>query len=37
VRVSINVVTPRGSDTPQVLQRSSRQVASAVRRALTAF
>lgn len=37
VRVSINVVTPRGSDTPQALQRSSRQVASAVRRALTGF
>lgn len=37
VRVSINVVTPRGSDTPQALQRSSRQVASAVRRALTVF
>lgn len=37
VRVSINVVTPRGSDTPQALQRSSRQVASAVRRALTQF
>lgn len=37
VRVSINVVTPRGSDSPQALQRSSRQVASAVRRALTAF
>lgn len=37
VRVSINVVSPRGSDVPQSLQRSSRQVASAVRRALTAF
>lgn len=37
MRVSINVVTPRGSDAPQALQRSSRQVASAVRRALTAF
>jgi phage-related minor tail protein len=37
VRVSINVSTPRGGDTPQALQRSSRQVASAVRRALTAF
>jgi hypothetical protein len=34
VRVSINVVTPRGTDAPQALQRSSRQVASAVRRAL---
>lgn len=37
VRVSINIVTPRGSDIPQALQRSSRQVASAVRRALTQF
>jgi hypothetical protein len=37
MRVSINVVTPRGSDAPQALQRSSRQVASAVRRALTTF
>lgn len=34
VRVSINVMTPRGGDAPQALQRSSRQVASAVRRAL---
>ncbi len=37
VRVSIQVTTPRGSDAPQALQRSSRQVASAVRRALTQF
>lgn len=37
VRVSINVSTPRGADAPQALQRSSRQVANAVRRALTAF
>jgi hypothetical protein len=37
LRVSINVTTPRGSDAPQALQRSSRQVASAVRRALTQF
>lgn len=37
MRVAINVVTPRGSDAPQALQRSSRQVASAVRRALSAF
>jgi hypothetical protein len=37
VRVSINVNAPRGSDAPQALQRSSRQVASAVRRALTQF
>ena len=36
VRVSINVVSPQGSSAPQALQRSSRQVASAVRRALTA-
>ncbi len=35
VRVSINVVTPQGTSAPQALQRSSRQVASAVRRALT--
>lgn len=34
VRVSINVVTPSGGNAPQALQRSSRQVASAVRRAL---
>lgn len=36
VRVSINVVSPAGSSTPQALERSSRQVASAVRRALAA-
>jgi hypothetical protein len=35
VRVSINVITPPGSGAPQALQRSTRQVASAVRRALT--
>ena len=35
VRVSINVVSPPGASAPQALQRSSRQVASAVRRALT--
>jgi len=35
VRVSINVNSPPGSSAPQALQRSSRQVASAVRRALT--
>jgi phage-related minor tail protein len=35
VRVSINVVTPQRSGAPQALQRSTRQVASAVRRALT--
>ena len=34
VRVSINVVAPSGGNAPQALQRSSRQVASAVRRAL---
>ena len=34
VRVSINVVTPQGASAPQALHRSSRQVASAVRRAL---
>lgn len=36
VRVSINLVTPPGSSAAQALQRSSRQVASAVRRALAA-
>jgi hypothetical protein len=35
VRVSINVVTPQGSSAPQAMQRSTRQIASAVRRALT--
>ena len=35
VRVSINVTAPQGAGTPQALQRSARQVASAVRRALT--
>jgi hypothetical protein len=35
VRVAINVTSPRSASTPQSLQRSSRQVASAVRRALT--
>lgn len=34
VRVSINLNTPAGASTPRSLQRSSRQVASAVRRAL---
>ena len=37
VRVSIHVAPPRGTDAPQALQRSSRQVASAVRRALSQF
>ncbi len=35
VKVSINLTGPRGTSTPQSLQRSSRQVASAVRRALS--
>ncbi|MCT2399199.1 tail tape measure protein [Novosphingobium mangrovi (ex Huang et al. 2023)] len=35
VRVAINVTAPRTSSTPQSLRRSTRQVASAVRRALT--
>lgn len=34
VRVSIALTAPAGASTPRVLQRSSRQVASAVRRAL---
>ncbi|GGC38133.1 hypothetical protein GCM10011371_26910 [Novosphingobium marinum] len=34
VRISINVNSPRGADVPQSLQRSARQVAAAVRRAL---
>lgn len=34
VRVSINLASPPGTSAPQALQRSSRQVASAVRRAL---
>jgi len=34
VRIAININTPAGSDHAQALQRSSRQVASAVRRAL---
>jgi hypothetical protein len=34
VRVAISVAPPPGSSAPQALQRSSRQVASAVRRAL---
>lgn len=37
LRVSINIAAPPGGDTPQALQRSSRQIASAVRRALTQF
>lgn len=35
VRVSISVSTPPGANVPQSLERSSRQVAAAVRRALT--
>lgn len=34
VRVAINLAAPRGTTTPTALARSSRQVASAVRRAL---
>lgn len=34
VRISINIAQPRGSDAPVALQRSTRQVASSVRRAL---
>ncbi|HMO68140.1 MAG TPA: tail tape measure protein, partial [Novosphingobium sp.] len=37
VRVSIQVVAPPGGSTPQALQRSGRQVASAVRRALSEY
>tara|TARA_R110000751_G_scaffold2018_7_gene8418 strand:+ start:20368 stop:20943 length:576 start_codon:yes stop_codon:yes gene_type:complete len=35
VRVAINLAAPRGTNAPVALQRSSRQVASAVRRALS--
>lgn len=35
VRVAITINTPAGSDVPAALQRSSRQVAAAVRRALS--
>lgn len=35
VRVSIAIAAPRGASAPQSLQRSGRQVASAVRRALS--
>lgn len=35
VRVSIHLSAPQGTTAPQALQRSARQVASAVRRALT--
>lgn len=35
VRVAINLTAPRGSDHPAILRRSGRQVASAIRRAVT--
>lgn len=35
VRVAINLSAPRGTSTPVAMQRSSRQVAAAVRRALS--
>lgn len=35
VRVAITIAAPQGTTAPQALQRSSRQVASAVRRALS--
>lgn len=35
VRIAIQIVAPRGSSAPESLQRSSRQVARAVRNALT--
>lgn len=34
VRVAINLAAPRGTDAPVALQRSSRQIASAIRRAV---
>ncbi len=37
VRVSIHIAPPRGSDSPTALRRSSRQIASSVRRALREF
>lgn len=37
VKVSITIASPPGTSAPQALQRSSRQVASAVRRALSGF
>lgn len=37
VRVSIQIAPPKGSDAPVALRRSSRQVASSVRRALQEF
>ena len=37
VRVSIQVAQPKGADAPTALRRSSRQIASSVRRALREF
>lgn len=37
LRVNITIAAPQGTSAPQALQRSSRQVASAVRRALNEF
>ncbi|MCR2834263.1 tail tape measure protein [Parerythrobacter lacustris] len=37
VRVSIQLAAPRGESAPRSLQRSSRQVASAIRRALSTY
>lgn len=37
VRVNITIAAPQGTSAPQALQRSGRQVASAVRRALSAY
>ena len=37
VRVNITIAAPSGTSAPQALQRSSRQVASAVRRALSEY
>ncbi|MDE2435549.1 MAG: tail tape measure protein [Sphingomonadales bacterium] len=37
VNVSITIAAPQGTSTPQALQRSTRQVASAVRRALSDY
>ncbi len=37
VKVSITIAAPHGTSAPQALQRSTRQVASAVRRALSDF
>jgi hypothetical protein len=37
VRIAITINSPAGGSAPQALQRSSRQVASAVRRALSGF